>query len=324
VIDVENIDDEKLDELLSASFDGSLDASEQDVMRLACQHRDNAERVVGWLKLEAAMRSQASPSVAASLAKALQTRGHDRWRPKGANKRWVAAALLVVVGAASAAAYFGRRVTNREGANHSSESRGPAKTVGNPLPVFVAEENETALSHPETLEEIDSSLPDEVSPRTALEDGVLARYDFETGKLPSEFKNGQIVEPATVRAGSRFAAQGMREKYATNVASVVFMPDWALSYDESIVIQFLYFSESASRIRMQIYNHDQRQNYQFDLPEVQRGQWTAAEISLANMRPVRDTVRRMVTGDRLTIVYLMGGRADASAIMIDDLTVRRR
>jgi hypothetical protein len=325
VIDVETVDRQKLAELLSASFDGSLDSSEQDVLQLACQHPGNTEDLVGWLKLEAAMRSLESPSVAASLARVLQTRAPFRSRPAGLKPRWLGAALLLVVGSASAAAYLGfRDKVDNDAASYIEDPRAVEPLV-NRLPVFVAEDTDPTWSEPEPRDSHDEPLAVEPGFPASVQDSVIARYDFESGSMPPEFKNGQIIEPTMVRAGSRFAAQATSEKYAPKVASVVLRPDEAFIYDDAIVIQFLYWvAAPLPRIRLQVYNHDQRQNYQFDLSGVQHGQWTSAEISLADMKPIRNTVRRLVAGERLSIVYLMGGMAEHNGIIVDDLTVLRK
>jgi hypothetical protein len=328
--EVEEIDDQKLAVLLNASFDETIAPLEQIVLQMACQRPENSESVIRWLRFETAMRllAPAPTSVADSLTLALAKRKPPRPGFARTKARWVGATLLVVAGVAAAAHHVLRDVPKSESMRSFPPEIGrPADQIPNPLPVFVADEDgvPSATSASEAAESTDISDHPDVRWLLSAGDTIVRSYDFESGVLPLGFSGGRIVEPGVPRADSRYAAQGTQGKYAPGIASVVFSLDWLVAYDDAIVIRFRYFLEApGARLRLQIYNHDQRQNYQFDLPGVQYGRWAEAEVPIRKMWPVRDTVRHMEPGDRLTVVYLMGGSADETGIMVDDLTVLRR
>lgn len=152
------------------------------------------------------------------------------------------------------------------------------------------------------------------------------RFDFEDGRVPPGFTSGKIVELGANQA-SRYALQGGYGKYAPQVRSVVYQPqnEPIVRYEADLILRFrVYLSTPHSRVRLQVYDFSQRQNYQYDVVDLVADRWNEKTISLDELQPVRDTVRHLEPGDDISVIYLMGGVLDGADFAVDDFTLLRK
>ncbi|MDX2020442.1 MAG: hypothetical protein SF187_09375 [Deltaproteobacteria bacterium] len=318
--------------LLNDSLQGQLSDTGAEELERLCQMPENNKLVGDWLRQEVALRNSfGSPSVARSLEARIQSRAAKPHQRPGSGRKirwWHVAAMLAGTGLALAA------VKSLQPAKHRASTlpvpdRASAPVNAAAPPDSVDHSVKPPLSAIPRVTEPDG--PDNAAAKVSVdneaEEVILRRFDFEDGQLPRGFTSGQIIKGMDARSENHFSIQGGYGKYAPDVRSVVYQPaDEAIAvYDPQLELRFrVYTGAPFNRVRLQIYNLTQRQNYQYDVTDLESDRWNERTIRLQDMRPVRDTVRELQPKDQLTALYLMGGAADGASLLIDDLTLLRR
>ncbi len=335
-------DDEGLGRLLSASFDGDLEAEQAvELARLI-----NVAAPQTWaplLDLELTLRSlPPAPSVADEVLRVLQTRApaaHPRatttttpvrLAPRRRRARWLAGLLLGASAFAVAAPVAWRRlhrIAQPDPARRGAGEAAPEFPVANHAPIFVpplapADPPPEPRQGPAAVAQDPAAASDRPSGGPG---SIVRRFDFEDGQLPAGFSSGEVVEPETPREGSRYAILGNLGRHAPTMRSIVYQPaEWLVAYDDDLLLRFQYFlGPGGHQVRLQIYNRDQRQNYQFAVPAPVVNQWTRVEVPLRAFYPVRDRSKRFEPGGQLTILYFMGGILSGITFLVDDIELVR-
>lgn len=164
--------------------------------------------------------------------------------------------------------------------------------------------------------------PETRAPDAPTEPASLFAHDFEDGLLPEAFEQGLVIA-APPGTPSRYVAEGTFNPWAPNRSSIILDKGGSLfTYRPSLVLRFRYLLQGErDGIRVQIFNLDQRQNYQWTHPAPVRGTWSSVSIPLRDFYPVLDRSATLSSGDRIQNVHIMGGAFLAKPLLIDDVSL---
>lgn len=329
----------RVDALLDLALNQELIQPEaQELDQLADQDAAVAKQIRTTLLIEAALRARGqAPDVALKVVSDLQQRAQReaeqvvhavmaqvRTRPK---PKVVAVAkpkrLLIISVAATAAMAASvmasivlRSQENGEGSIDSAAqtSRKPklniGKSAGDRLPAG------------EGLPLPTIALDEIPEPRAAPVERNVLSFDFEDGALPAVFEQGHVVA-APPGATSVYVIQGTFNAWAPGVSTIFANKGGGLfTYHGELILRFKYFlSAAATGLRVQIFDIDQGQNYQWKHPNPVRDAWDSVAIPLSAFYPVKDRSRALEPGDRLQNIFVMGGPIHAAPLLLDDIVL---
>lgn len=329
-------DERESAETLAAMLDGlRTDGADARLCAAVEQNPELALRLARQLALESALRGLApAPDVSAMVMGALRARESDRSRDVVTNvmvavnqgERWpvrkrrrraqrTAYVTAGVVGALALAAYASWRWTAGDGRSGEPPVASPA--VDQPLPKQPPNVAGPAHAPPVRIE------PDPPQPAPP-DPAVLFRFDFEDGLLPPGFEQGQVVADAS-RPGNRFAIIGTFNAWAPSRASVFVNPGRPLFfYERGLVLRFRCHPGGVNgRVRLQVFDADQRQNHQFDVENLPANTWTNVEVALDRFYAVTRRGQSPANGDRMNNLFIITGAISQRPVLIDDLELVR-
>ncbi len=152
---------------------------------------------------------------------------------------------------------------------------------------------------------------------------TVFEFDFEEGVLPLAFEQGHVIN-APSDAGTRYVVQGTFNPWAPRRSSIIIGNAGVLfEYRRNLVLSFRYFWDGEGRgIRVQMFNIDQRQNYQWNHASPVKGVWNKVDVSLDDFYPVADRTSVLEGGDRLQNIFIIGGALMEQPLFVDDIALR--
>lgn len=329
----------KVDGLLDLAIHEELGAEEiEELARLAEEDAAVAKQLRATLVVEAALRARGpAPDIAAKVVADLQRRDRRQGeqvlqavmsqvrsrpkagvvaRPKPHRLMMASVAATATIALAATVAIVSRpkvrhprRPAHVETRSEQSHTEQRENADGHPL------RNERQTPPRSTLGTYPSTEP--------VQADVL-HFDFEDGAIPGVFEQGQVVAaPAGDQSG--YVIQGTFNVWAPGVSSVFANKGGGLfTYQSDLVLRFRYLlSPEAKDLRVQIFDIDQGQNYQWKHPNPTRSAWASVAVSLSMFYPVKDRSRILETGDRLQNIFVMGGPIDGAPLLLDDIVLAR-
>jgi hypothetical protein len=326
-----------IDGLLDRALNEELSPIEaEELSRLADEDEQAAKQVRMTLLIEAALRARGQvPDVASQIVSTLSQRdlrqreqvvsgvmSQVRTRPPSAKiaakpKRprlvILSAVTAVAIGFAAMAA-----LVSRQPRTHVRSTQ-PAEHMPRSPQIEMGQSFQTPLAPVEVAKQTSVVVADPIANGV---DRDILNFDFEDGVLPAVFEQGHVIH-APPTATSVYVVQGTFNAWAPGVSSVLVNNRQGLfTYHGAIVLRFKYFlATEANGLRVQIFDVDQRQNYQWNHPNPARGEWASVSVSLATFYPVKDRSRALESGDRLQNINIMGGPIHTAPLLIDDIAL---
>lgn len=329
----------QIDSFLDAFLHETLSQQDaEELCRLASEDHEVVKQIRRTLSVEAALRSKGVvPNVASTVVSHLRQRDQRqeaqvlhavmsqvRSRPApvavmAAKRRRL---TLLSVGVATVAASAAMAAIFVWPGSHSSRRMGRHEGVAQQQDTAVVQQRGKGRadlderSHPARFVK-----GADQSSAVAQEQNVF-EYDFEDGVLPAFFEQGHVIA-ASSGGSSRYVVQGTLNPWAPNVSSIfINRPGGLFRFHNGLVLRFRYFvAADAKSLRVQTFDIDQQQNYQWNLPNPVRGAWATGEAPIATFYPVKDQSRRLEPGDRLQNVFVMGGSILGPPLLLDDLVL---
>lgn len=118
---------------------------------------------------------------------------------------------------------------------------------------------------------------------------------------------------------------GTFNSWAPQRASVFLNPGRPLLFFErGLVLRFrCYPTDGNVRVRVQMFDADQKQNHQFDVADLPARTWTTVEAPLDRFYAVKRRGQRPANGDRFMNLFVITGQLAQPPVLIDDLEILR-
>jgi len=143
--------------------------------------------------------------------------------------------------------------------------------------------------------------------------------DFENGS--SERWKGKVAKK-NVPAGSRYALEATtgKNRYFSAATYKNFIKP--LTVGSNTVVEFDYFMDKGSILRVQLYCRNRQDNFYFDVTNPELNEWGKLALELANFQDNSHRGIHPQKGDLLTNIQIYGGKAgEDTTLFVDNFRI---
>ena len=143
-------------------------------------------------------------------------------------------------------------------------------------------------------------------------------YDFENGRVQG-WKQGKVTTKI-VPQGSKYALEipQVGNKYFSASSYVEYGGPDRFKVDSDTKVEFDYYMEEGSVLRVQMYSPPRRDNFYFDVKNPTLGQWDKFTLDFASFADNAHTGGNPQRGDVISNLQVYGGYAGENTVLVID------